>query len=147
VFSKTEWVRRILVLKELYSVLDYPADVIRAATRDIQETWSRTLTVPIKVRSEILEMVESFLEGTAPVKRDREQPLTASKMLERKKVRRDLDHTNTSASSQANVTSPPTTSVSKPRFSSVDSLPENDSALIEAVRADRTAKASKADDA
>jgi hypothetical protein len=38
VYSKTEWVRRKLVPKELSAVLDIPADVARAASSELQET-------------------------------------------------------------------------------------------------------------
>jgi hypothetical protein len=79
VFFKTEWMRRRLVPKELSVVLDIPADVARAENLEMQETWSKKLTAPIKVRSEVVEMVERFFESTVPVKRDREQSATLSK--------------------------------------------------------------------
>jgi hypothetical protein len=50
VYSKTEWVRRKLVPKELSAVLDIPADVARAASSWELQDRSRKLTVPIKVR-------------------------------------------------------------------------------------------------
>jgi hypothetical protein len=105
----------------------------------MQETWSKRLTVPIKVPSKVLGMVQRPFESTAPVKRAREQSATSSKVLERKKGRRDLEQANTSASSQASVairpetvvegcgegpTSTPTTSISKTPVASVDSLLE-----------------------
>jgi hypothetical protein len=80
-------VPRRLVPEELSAVLDIPADVARAATLEMQETWSKRLTVPIKVRSEVLGKIECFFEGMAPVKREREQAATASEVPERKKSR------------------------------------------------------------
>jgi hypothetical protein len=84
-----------LVSKEVSTVLDIPADVARAATLEMQETWSKRLTVPIKVPSEVLGMVERFFESTTPVKRDQEQSATSSKVPERKMGRRDLEQANT----------------------------------------------------
>jgi hypothetical protein len=55
VYSKTEWRRRRLVL-------DIPADVARAATLEMQETWSKRLMVPNKAPWEVLGMVERFFE-------------------------------------------------------------------------------------
>jgi hypothetical protein len=82
--AKSEWIRRGLAPKELSAVPDIPADVAQAATLEMHETSSKRL--PIKVRSEVLGMVERFFESTAPVKRDREQSSTASEVPERKKV-------------------------------------------------------------
>jgi hypothetical protein len=44
-----------------------------------------------KVRWEVLGMVERFFKSTAPVKRDREQSATSSKVLERKQSRHDFE--------------------------------------------------------
>jgi hypothetical protein len=63
VYSKTEWMRRRLVPKGLSAILDTIADVARAMTPEMQETWCKRLTVPIKVRSEVLGVVERFFEG------------------------------------------------------------------------------------
>jgi hypothetical protein len=62
VFTKTEWVRRKLATKEQMRVLDAPADVVARASGSAQERWSRVLTVPIKIRVEIMELVERAVE-------------------------------------------------------------------------------------
>jgi hypothetical protein len=100
-------------------------------------------------------MVERFFESTAPVKRDREQSATSSKVPERKKGRRDLEEANTSASSQASVATRPetvvegcgerptitlTASISKTLVASVNSLLESDLEITNAIRLGRTAK-------
>jgi hypothetical protein len=157
VYSKTEWVRRRLVPKEFSAVLDIPADVARAATLEMQETWIKRLTVPIKDRSEVLGMVERFFEGTAPVKRDLDQIATTSEVPERKKSRANSpasSHEGTSTGPETAAegptiapTSPGSTDGTKTLIASDDSLLESDLKLTEADRLGRTAKASKADNA
>jgi hypothetical protein len=58
--------RRRLVPKKLSAVLHIPADVARTATLELQDVWSKSLTVPIKVRLEVLGIVEHYFEGSAP---------------------------------------------------------------------------------
>jgi hypothetical protein len=62
VYSKTHWTKRILTATELLSALDAPALVSKKAS-DNQE-WSRELSVPCKVRAEVLNLVCQVLNPT-----------------------------------------------------------------------------------
>jgi hypothetical protein len=68
VYFKTEWVQRRLMPKNLSVVLDIPVDVARA---------------------EVLVMMKHFFEGTALVKREREQAMYPPEASEPKRASRD----------------------------------------------------------
>jgi hypothetical protein len=166
VYSKTKWVQRKLEPRELCAVLDIPADVTRTSTFERQEVLCRLLTVPIKVRSEVLAMMERFFEGAAPAKRQREQDMTLLDEPEPKRGRgdpgpaprkevesmvKDLDGGPTIMSRASEAVESAESGIEvliAPECSVPDvSVPEIDPELIDGDRVRRNAKASKADDA
>jgi len=64
VYSKTHRTKRILTATELLSALDAPALVSKKASDNQKKEWSRELSVPCKVRAEVLNLVYQVLNPT-----------------------------------------------------------------------------------
>jgi len=56
VYSKTHWTKRVLTATELLSALDASALVSKKASDSQKEEWRRKLSVPCKVRAEVLNL-------------------------------------------------------------------------------------------
>ena len=64
VYFKPHWTEPVLTATELLSALDAPTLVLKKASASQKEEWIRELSVPCKVRAEVLNLVCQVLNPT-----------------------------------------------------------------------------------